>query len=110
MNIYQIFKAPILTEKSNFLKESVRQVSLKVDRYATKQQIKIAVEKCFQVQVNAVRTQNYAGKIKRLGKNFGKQISWKKAILTIDEKSDLDVFGVWKLKTSESVLDESKTI
>lgn len=88
-NIYDVIKAPVITEKATILKES-NKVVLKVDKSATKKEIKDAVEKLFKVKVENVRTIILPGKWKRVGRNVGKTSSWKKAIVTLKEGEKLD--------------------
>ena len=78
-----IIIAPIVTEKSNDgLQEG--KYTFKVNKKATKIDIKNAVEKLFEVKVLSVNTMTVKGKEKRVGKNVGKTSDWKKAIVTID--------------------------
>ncbi|MEI6789806.1 MAG: 50S ribosomal protein L23 [Myxococcaceae bacterium] len=93
---YDILRKPVLSEKSNLLKEKSRQVTLEVLPGANKKQIKVAAQNMFGVKVKAVNTSVYRGKTKRVGKNVGKCSNWKKAVLTLSSDSDLDVFGVWQ--------------
>ena len=93
---YDILRKPVLSEKSNLLKEKGRQVTLEVLPGANKIQIKSAAQTLFGVKVLAVNTSVCRGKTKRIGKNFGKCSNWKKAVLTLSSDSDLDVFGVWQ--------------
>ncbi len=88
-NIYNVIKAPVITEKATFLKEE-NKIVLKVDKSATKKDVKDAVEKLFKVKVQDVRTIVLPGKWKRIGKNVGKTSSWKKAIVTLKKGEKLD--------------------
>jgi len=92
--VFDIIRRPILTEKSTQLREKSRKVVLEVDTRATKPQIKVATEKLFNVKVESVTTSVVRGKMKRVGKSFGRQSNFKKAVLTIAAGTDLDVFGV----------------
>ena len=74
---------PIITEKSNDGLEEGR-YTFKVAKNATKTEIKMAVEKLFNVKVLKVNTMNIDGKQKRVGVHQGKTASWKKAIVFID--------------------------
>ena len=74
---------PIITEKSNDQVEEGR-YTFKVAKNATKTDIKIAVEKLFNVKVLKVNTMNVEGKNRRVGVHQGKTASWKKAIVFID--------------------------
>lgn len=79
---------PVITEKSmNGIAN--RKYTFKVAKNATKNEIAKAVEKLFNVEVAKVHTMNVIGRSKRI--NFkmpmGKKPDWKKAIVTITEKS-----------------------
>ena len=78
-----IIIAPIVTEKSS---DGVQEgkYTFKVNKKATKIDIKNAVEKLFEVKVLNVNTMTVKGKEKRVGRNVGKTSDWKKAIVTID--------------------------
>ncbi|MFL5543009.1 MAG: 50S ribosomal protein L23, partial [Longimicrobiaceae bacterium] len=39
-----------------------------------------------------VRTMNYAGKTKRMGKHAGKRAAWKKAVVTLAEGDSIELF------------------
>jgi large subunit ribosomal protein L23 len=91
MNIWEVLKAPVVTEKSVLLKESVelddspQVLTFKVDKKASKDDIRRAVEEIFSVKVDFIRTMNYKGKMKRQGKFEGKRADWKKAYVTLKE-------------------------
>ena len=63
--IFQVLKAPHISEKAAIVAELGNQVVFKVDRDATKPEIKKAVEKLFDVKVKSVQTMNVKGKVKR---------------------------------------------
>ena len=92
MNIYDVIKKPVITEKSTLEKDSKNVVAVAVNRLANKIQIKEAAEKLFKVEVKAVRTVNVAGKVKRTGRNIGKRSNWKKAYISLNVGSNLDFF------------------
>ena len=79
----EIIIKPIITEKSN---DGVVEgkYTFKVNKKATKIDIKRAVEKLFNVKVVSVNTISVKGKEKRVGRYVGKTSDWKKAIVTID--------------------------
>ncbi|MGV1098104.1 50S ribosomal protein L23 [Thiovibrio sp. JS02] len=89
-DVYTVIKKPCLTEKGLGLQEVNNQVVMKVDSRANKIEIKEAVEKLFNVKVVKVRTANMHGKIKRVGRHFGQQSDWKKAIVTLEEGNKID--------------------
>ena len=92
--LHQIIKRPLITEKTSQLKEDNRVVAFEVAINANKVEIKQAVEKAFDVKVTNVNTNVMAGKVKRVGLNFGKRSNRKKAFVTLAEGSDIDFFGV----------------
>ena len=89
---YKIIRRPLITEKSTIQKEMNNQLAFEVDRRANKIEIKKAVESIFKVQVEDVRTQNYQGKIKRLGRYSGRRRHWKKAIVTLKPGQKIEFF------------------
>jgi large subunit ribosomal protein L23 len=88
----KIIRRPLITEKSTRQKEESRQYVFEVHRDANKIEIQSAVERLFKVKVLQVRTSNVLGKIKRLGKRYGKRPDWKKAIITLKEGDRIDFF------------------
>jgi large subunit ribosomal protein L23 len=92
MNIYDVIKKPLITEKTTQEKDDKNVVALVVNCDANKIQIKEATEKLFKVKVSAVRTVNVAGKVKRFGRYVGKRSNWKKAYVSLQEGSSIDFF------------------
>ncbi|NVN97747.1 MAG: 50S ribosomal protein L23 [Geobacteraceae bacterium] len=92
MNIYDVIKKPLITEKTTLAKDTNNVVAVVVSGDANKIQIKQAAEKLFKVDVKAVRTINMAGKVKRTGRNIGKRSNWKKAYISLNVGSNLDFF------------------
>jgi len=92
-NVWEILKSPVVTEKSVILKEDSTEennnrkagqvLTFRVDKKATKPEIKTAVEEIFNVKVATVRTVSYEGKIKKRGRQEGRRPSWKKAYVTL---------------------------
>jgi large subunit ribosomal protein L23 len=92
MNIYDVIKKPLITEKTTLEKDAKNIIAVVVHRDANKIQIKQAAESLFKVSVKTVRTANIAGKVKRTGRNLGKRSNWKKAYLALNEGSTIDFF------------------
>ncbi|MBM4339695.1 MAG: 50S ribosomal protein L23 [Deltaproteobacteria bacterium] len=88
----KIIRRPLVTEKSTRQKDEGHQYVFEVDRNANKIEIQSAVELLFKVKVNNVRTLNVLGKIKRLGRRYGKRPDWKKAVVTLREGDRIDFF------------------
>ena len=92
LNIWDIVKSPVVTEKSVLLKESSSEddtigqiLTFRVNRRADKLEIRKAVEEIFSVKVSRVRTVNYQGKMKKRGRYEGRRASWKKAYVTLQK-------------------------
>jgi large subunit ribosomal protein L23 len=90
--VYEIIRRPLVTEKSTQQKEANRQYAFEVNRKANKNEIQSAVERLFKVKVLEVRTCNVLGKVKRLGRKYGKRPDWKKAIVTLQEGDRIEFF------------------
>jgi len=88
----RIIRRPLVTEKSTDQKDSSNQYAFEVDCKANKVEIQSAVELLFKVRVVRVRTSNVLGKVKRLGRKYGKRPDWKKAIVTLREGDRIDFF------------------
>ncbi len=90
MEAYEIIRKPLLTEKS-YVGIANKVYSFVVDKRATKTEIKKAVEKIFNVQVEKVNTLNVKGQTKtqntKAGRTVGKTSDYKKAIVTLKESS-----------------------
>lgn len=79
---------PIVTEKSTHQSQHRGAYPFRVNQWASKLQIKAAVEELFHVRVSRVRTQNRKGKVKRDRKRRESPLaSWKKAIVTLHKDS-----------------------
>ena len=81
-----IIIAPVITEKS-MAGIPDKKYTFKVAKEANKIQIAEAVEKIFKVEVAKVNTIQVRGKARRMGRYSGYTSSWKKAIVTLKEKS-----------------------
>jgi len=94
MNIYDVIKKPLITEKTTTEKDARNIVAFVVHRDANKIEIKESVEKLFKVKVTGVKTATVAGKVKRVGQQVGKRANWKKAYVTLKEGENVDLFEV----------------
>ena len=94
MNIFDVIKKPLVTEKTTLEKDAKNIISFAVSSDANKIEIKDAVERFFKVEVVNVNTINVAGKKKRVGRKIGKRSNWKKAYVTLKEGSTVDFFEV----------------
>ncbi|HEX7361364.1 MAG TPA: 50S ribosomal protein L23 [Bryobacteraceae bacterium] len=83
MNVYDVIRRPLVTEKGHAKREAERTLCFEVHAQANKIQIKQAVETVFRVKVAEVRTSNYAGKLGRRGRFTGYAADWKKAYVRL---------------------------
>ena len=83
MLLHQIIKRPLITEKGTDKKETERTLCFEVSADANKTEVANAVEKLFKVKVEAVRTSNFEGKLRRRGKFAGYRSDWKKAYVKL---------------------------
>ncbi|MBI2215911.1 MAG: 50S ribosomal protein L23 [Candidatus Rokubacteria bacterium] len=79
----EILIRPLMTEKSMRQKDDENTVTFQVLPDANKVEIRNAVESVFNVKVAEVRTANFEGKLKRMGRHQGRRPSWKKAIVRL---------------------------
>ncbi|MBY7703530.1 50S ribosomal protein L23 [Vibrio harveyi] len=92
MHLTEVIKKPVLTEKS-YMGHQNGVYTFLVDKKANKVQIKKTFEEIFEVKVASVRTMNYDGKEKRVGRFVGKTNSFKKAIITLKAGEQLEVLN-----------------
>lgn len=88
--LHRLILAPIVSEKSTRALEQGNQVVFKVLKDAAKPEIKVAVEKLFNVKVTDVRTLNVKGKNKGGQKTPGRRSDWKKAYVTLAAGQTID--------------------
>ncbi len=91
-NLHTVLASPLITEKATLVNALGNQVVFKVDPRANKISIKNAVEQLFQVKVVQVRTSQYMGKKRRIGRSIGRKPAWKKAYVTLVAGDTIDFF------------------
>ena len=91
MEARDILIRPIVTEKSTALMEQGK-YTFRVPLAATKIQIRQAVEQIFKVQVQAVNTMRYEGKLKRMGRTQWRRSDWKKAVVRLKPGEAIELF------------------
>ena len=91
--LYKVLLAPRMTEKSTSIAESSNQYVFKVTTDSNKKEIKDAVEKMFEVNVESVRVVNVKGKSKTFKLRSGKRNDWKKAYVRVQEGQVIDFLG-----------------
>ena len=88
---YDVIVKPIITEKATLTGETSNAVVFQVAKSATKPMIKNAVEALFGVKVKAVNTTITKGKTKRFRGIKGVRSDVKKAYVTLEDGSSIDV-------------------
>jgi large subunit ribosomal protein L23 len=92
MNLHEVIRRPLVTEKSNIAREAQNLVTFAVDPRATKHDVRRAVEALFDVRVLDVRTMRMPRKTRRVGRFLGRKPEWKKAIVRLAEGQMIEFF------------------
>lgn len=87
-----VLLAPVVSEKSYALIDDNKYTFL-VHPDANKTEIKIAVERIFDVKVVAVNTLNRKGKTRRTRTGFGKRKDTKRAVVSVAAGQSIDIFS-----------------
>lgn len=88
----QVVLRPLVTEKGTHQFTHHNAYPFEVNLWATKEQIKAAVEELFSVRVQKVRTQMRLGKHRRYRFRYGRLPNWKKAIVTLHPEDRIEFF------------------
>ena len=92
MELHQVIRRPLITEKSSIAREEHNIATFAVDPRATKHDIRRAVETLFEVEVLCVRTMRQPRKSKRVGMKIGRRAEWKKAIVELAAGHSIEFF------------------
>lgn len=90
MNLYDVVRYPLITEKSAIAAE-INKYVFRVHPDATKTRIRESIELAYGVKVTAVRTMNVSGKLRRIRFKPGMSAAWKKAIVTLKQGDKIDL-------------------
>jgi large subunit ribosomal protein L23 len=88
----EVIIRPVVTEASAQLQEDQRTYTFLVSKDANKVEIRYAVQQLFGVGVEDVRTANYQGKWRRVGRSIGRRAAYKKAVVKLVEGDSIDVY------------------
>ncbi len=86
-----IIKAPVVTEKAANLAQDKNTYSFYVDPKANKTEIKLAIEKIFNVNVEEIKTINVHPKRRRVGRYAGLTNRKKKAIVRLKDGQAIEI-------------------
>lgn len=89
---HQVIIKPLVTEKGVHRSSRNNAYTFQINRLATKEDVRRAVEELFDVKVVKVATQNRRGKPRRTKMRYGHTNDWKKAIVTLDSEHSIDFF------------------
>lgn len=89
--MYYVIKRPLVTEKNSILAEQGVYV-FEVNKTATKDDIKKAVEKYFRVKVAGVNTVMCRGRAKRTRLGVSAAPKWKKALVRLNKGEKISLF------------------
>jgi large subunit ribosomal protein L23 len=92
LELHQVLIKPLVTEKGTHQSNHLNAYPFQVNLWATKEQIKKAVEEFFNVRVEKVRTQTRLGKKRRYRFKVGRLPNWKKAIVTLHGEDKIEFF------------------
>jgi large subunit ribosomal protein L23 len=96
MRKLKILIRPLYTEKIAKLQDVENKYAFEVDRNANKIEIRKEIENRFEVKVLKIQTMNIRGKMRqqmtRAGRFYGRRPDWKKAIVTLAEGDNIDLF------------------
>jgi len=88
--LMNVLIAPHVTEKTSLAMQNHNQYTFRVQRNATKTDIKRAVELMFDVKVKGVQIVNEPGKARRFGRITGRTQDWKKAYVSLVQGQSID--------------------
>jgi large subunit ribosomal protein L23 len=83
MELTDVIRRPLITEKTSILREDGRTLVFHVAPGANKIEIRHAVEQLLGAKVASIRTSIAHGKIKRQGRYAGRRSDWKKAYVRL---------------------------
>ncbi len=94
MNVHDVIRRPLVTEKSTMARETSNLVTLAVDPRASKYDIQRAVETLFDVKVVSVHTMRMPPKLRRgrMARGQGRRPEWKKALVQLAEGQRIEFF------------------
>ena len=93
--VFDILRRPVVTEKSNYLAGKLNQYVFEVASFATREQVKTAIETAFDVNVERVNIINLPAKAHRNSRTRRLAVrasGYKNAIVTLKQGESIPVF------------------
>ncbi len=91
MNLYEILRRPLVTEKISRL-QTQGKYAFEVADGVNKNEIKQAVETAYKVDVTGVNVTTVRGKKKHMGRRVVQTLPWKKAVVTLKQGDKIEFF------------------
>lgn len=91
--LLSVLRAPLVSEKTARQQSDHNQYAFEVATFATKADVKAAVEAMFKVTVESVQVLNVKGKTKGFRGRLGQRSSWRKAYVRLADGQSIE-FGV----------------
>lgn len=110
INIYNIIKGPVISDKAFLLNKKFNKLILKVHPKANKQQIKYTLEKLFNVKVKKVNTLRRKGKTRKVKRITIKGVLSKRVFVTLVEGYTLNLFDQTGSNFAENVAKVPKKV
>ena len=92
MEAIYVIKKPLISEKATYGMNEEKRYTFLVDRTATKDDIKSAVEQLYKVRVVGVNTQVRKGKERRLKYGLVVEPTTKKAVVRLHPEDQIELF------------------
>ena len=102
LTIYDIIRGPVISSKAYQLNQKLKKLMVYIHEQATKQEVKEALEKLFNVKVEKVNTVRSGSKSRRVGHRLIVRPAKRKAVITLAKGYSLDLFGQVEGNTSSS--------
>ncbi|MFV0380668.1 MAG: 50S ribosomal protein L23 [Breznakia sp.] len=95
-NARDVIIRPIITEKTMKGMDNENKITFEVAKHSNKTEVKLAVEEIFNVKVKKVNIMNVRPKAKKMGKYEGTTNAIRKAIISLAEGQEINLFGETK--------------
>jgi len=92
MHPFHVIVRPVLSEKSNGVRENEGKYTFIVQKEATKDDVKKAIAALWNVKVESVNTLLQRGKFKRRGSRYSTPTLTKKAVVKLADGAKLPIF------------------
>jgi large subunit ribosomal protein L23 len=93
MDAIYVIKKPLMTEKATLLQENANAYAFEVDLHASKDDIKDAIKRLYNVRVVSVNTQVRKERARRFKYGVISGRNWKRAIVRLHPDDKIDLMG-----------------